>query len=334
MDFSQAEERFAELQARIRRGEALSEDQYQEELAKLMVQDDSGVFWSLEPGTGRWLYFNGTEWVPGTPPKPEPAAQTPPPTYSSESSYGQAAAAAAAYETGAPSYSQPTSSAASTQGMESDSVPTYVRSAETEPPPSSAGGIPPRPVREASPLAPPGGVNERPWLPFAFGALVLLLCAIVLFFGVRGLPGLLGGSSAQATATVTEEVAAVLPTATEAAQATPTSAPTDTPEATETPVPVPVTIAVSDIVNVRSGPGKTKGVIAKLPKDTTATAVGRSEDSSWIQIQLPEKTDTGWVSAEVVTVTGDLNTLPVIVPNEQAAPTKASKPSPTETPTG
>ena len=70
MDFVTAEEKFQELQARIRRGEPLSEDQYQEELAKLMVQDESGVFWSLEPGTGRWLYFNGTEWMPGTPPRP------------------------------------------------------------------------------------------------------------------------------------------------------------------------------------------------------------------------------------------------------------------------
>ena len=58
--------------ASSRRGEPLSEDQYQEELAKLMVQDDSGVFWSLEPGTGRWLYFNGTEWMPGTPPRQAP----------------------------------------------------------------------------------------------------------------------------------------------------------------------------------------------------------------------------------------------------------------------
>src|SRR5947207_3282504 len=76
MDFVSAENKFNELQARIRRGEAMSEDQYQEELAKLMVQDDSGVFWSLEPGTGRWLFFNGTEWVPGMPPKQQAA---PPP---------------------------------------------------------------------------------------------------------------------------------------------------------------------------------------------------------------------------------------------------------------
>ena len=50
MDFVTAEEKFQELQARIRRGEPMSEDQYQEELAKLMVQDDSGVFWSLDRG--------------------------------------------------------------------------------------------------------------------------------------------------------------------------------------------------------------------------------------------------------------------------------------------
>src|SRR3954451_3030086 len=82
MDFVSAEDKFNELQARIRRGEAMSEDQYQEELAKLMVQDETGVFWSLEPGTGRWLFFNGTEWVVGAPPK-----QTAPPVVSPSMTY-------------------------------------------------------------------------------------------------------------------------------------------------------------------------------------------------------------------------------------------------------
>src|SRR5919204_5578901 len=77
MDFPEAEQKFRELQARVQRGEALSEEQYQEELAKLMIQDERGTFWSLEPGTGRWLYFNGTEWMPGTPPRP--SIETPPP---------------------------------------------------------------------------------------------------------------------------------------------------------------------------------------------------------------------------------------------------------------
>src|ERR671937_2053845 len=79
MDFAEAEAKFRELQARVQRGEPLSEEQYQEELAKLMIQDDRGTFWSLEPGTGRWLYFNGTEWMPGTPPRAAPLpAQAPP----------------------------------------------------------------------------------------------------------------------------------------------------------------------------------------------------------------------------------------------------------------
>src|SRR5919202_5369430 len=78
MDFNEAEQRFRELQARVQRGEPLSEDEYQSELAKMMVQDDRGVFWSLEPGTGRWLFFNGTEWVAGTPPRPAGQVEAPP----------------------------------------------------------------------------------------------------------------------------------------------------------------------------------------------------------------------------------------------------------------
>src|SRR5512136_2818702 len=102
IDFSEAENKFRELQARVQRGEPLSEDQYQEELAKLMVQDDHGTFWSLEPGTGRWLYFDGTEWVPGVPPRPgarvtplppPPSHAEPEPMPTSASAGSEAAAA-------------------------------------------------------------------------------------------------------------------------------------------------------------------------------------------------------------------------------------------------
>ena len=57
MDFVTAEEKFQELQARIRRGEPLSEDQYQEELAKLMVQDESGVFLVARTRHGALVVF-------------------------------------------------------------------------------------------------------------------------------------------------------------------------------------------------------------------------------------------------------------------------------------
>lgn len=373
MDFLTAEEKFQELQARVRRGEPMSEDQYQEELAKLMVQDDSGVFWSLEPGTGRWLYFNGTEWMAGTPPKqpaPAPVAPTIPyptasaPAASDTSPYSGAtpapepASQAPSYYvpsdvtrpvdysgtyTGVPSYTAeppmqtPSYGAPGTTGappsLEPEGMPTYVRMPEPETTSSvPTGGIPPRPVREASPLAVPGG--DRAWLPFAFGALVLLLCAVVLFFGVRGLPQF-GGNAANAVPTdePTQEVTEVLPTAT--VELVPTSPPNPTEQVTAEPQPTTgaaqtVTATTTDILNIRSGPARTNASVGKLPAGQQVTVVGRNGDGTWLQIQIPNKTDLGWVSADFVTVTGDVNTLPVV--NETGGGN--TPPSPTETPTG
>lgn len=369
MDFVTAEEKFNELQARIRRGEPMSEDQYQEELAKLMVQDDSGVFWSLEPGTGRWLYFNGTEWVPGMPPRqsaPPPMPVTPvvdmPQTYEaplytapSSSTYEapppleQPATESPSYYvpsdvtrpieytgsyTGSTPYSDEATANTQYVGLpgsepvqDSGGMPTYVRVPEPETT-QSMGGIPPRPVREASPLAVPGG--DRAWLPFAFGALVLLLCAVVLFFGVRGLPPFGGGAVVQdPTEEPTEEVTDVLPTETVIIEPTdkpePTAPPTEAPQAT--PEPVVVKAVPTDVLNVRQGPARTTASLAKLQKGQEVTVVGRNGDASWLQIQIPGQDGQGWISAEFADVTGDVNSLPVTSGESGGA-------APVETPAG
>src|SRR5581483_2969651 len=378
MDFVTAEEKFQELQARIRRGEPLSEDQYQEELAKLMVQDDSGVFWSLEPGTGRWLYFNGTEWMPGTPPRQapaptfqppqQPAAETPaatppssePPATHPAETYPSYTAPPTEPAAQPPSYyvpsdvtrpieytggyspesgytgttaQTPSFAAQPTEAMppaETEGMPTYVRMPEPETT-APTGGIPPRPVREVSPLAIPGG--ERAWLPFAFGALVLLLCAVILFFGVRGLPQFSGGTAGtHATEQPTREAVDVLPTATVELVPTrapqPTQAPTEEPQPTQ--APKPVTATTTDVLNIRQGPARTTASLGKLQKGQTVTVVGRNGDGTWLQIQIPDKTDLGWVSAEFVTIEGDINTVPVVNSNNGSG----SNAKPTETPAG
>ncbi len=376
MDFVTAEEKFQELQARIRRGEPLSEDQYQEELAKLMVQDEAGVFWSLEPGTGRWLYFNGTEWMPGTPPRqtapppvvmpPQPIAETPgeyqppvvqapvepvetypsyappsteaePPSYYVPSDVTRPVDYSGGVEAGAATYAgdslaQTPSFAAQASDtfptMDAEGMPTYVRMPEPETT-APTGGIPPRPVREVSPLAGPGG--ERPWLPFLFGALVLLLCAVILFFGFRGLPQFNNGAANQKpTAEPTEDIVQVLPTATvelPPTKARPTVAPTEAPKPTE--APQVVTATTTEVLNIRQGPARTTASLGKLPKGATVTVVGRNGDGTWIQIKIPDKTDLGWVSAEFVTLNGDVNTLPVT-----SGGPAGSAPNSTETPTG
>ncbi len=324
MDFSQAEEQFNELQARVQRGEPLSEDQYQEELAKLMVQDDHGTFWSLEPGTGRWLYFDGTEWVPGMPPRS--SRPTPP-------SYAAPLAEPRASQPRGSAYEQPQDQA-EPQGVEPENVQTYVRAGEAgDAGADKPGGIPPRPVREAT-YGMNVGPEERPWLPFAFGAVVLLLCAVALFFGTRTL-GLFSGASNTpvAKATATEEV---LPT-----DEAPTEEPTETAQptatkakATNTPAPAgSVKATTTDRTRMRPGPGTSyEPIITTLDSGTVVTVTGRNADSSWLQIQTPVKgkNTTGWVSKDLVTVAGDLNSVPVIgAPTPTAPPTKAGTKSPT-----
>ncbi len=340
MNFAEAEEKFRELQARVQRGEALSEEQYQEELAKLMVQDDRGTFWSLEPGTGRWLYFNGTEWMPGTPPRPAPAVEPPPPivtpvepapaTAATSAAAGGALAGAAA--AGATTVM---ASGINPTPVTPDNVPTYVRPAEAgEPVVDRPAGLAPRPVRNSAFVnAPAGG---RSWLPFALGAIVLSLCAAVLFFFVRGLPFVPGNAG---TATVTQVASRVTPTPTEAALPTDTlvvvSTAVPTTAAGTTPTSGVVTVTTTDTVRVRAGPGTTFAIIGKLATATTVTAVGRNADSTWVQVQLPGSTNLGWVSAEFLKVTsGDLNSLPVV--QVKAGPTAkpGAKPTATETPAG
>ena len=336
MDFSQAEEKFRELQARVQRGEPLSEDQYQEELAKLMVQDDRGTFWSLEPGTGRWLYFNGTEWMPGTPPRPVVPTQPPMPIEpmmpvettstmplttmpSTEAEDMGRYGAAGMMGTGM----------ASAPMMEPEQVPTYMRASEAaETAPFGQGGIPPRPVRENALTL--GPTAERAWLPFALGAIVLGLCAVVLFFGVRGFSFLSG--SPQPTATATQ--VAVIPQATATTsegEPTNTAAPTAVPatKVAASATPSAITVTANDTVNIRSGPGTNFKVLAKLASGTSATVVARSEDSKWFEIQIPNKTDLGWVNADFVSINGDVNKVPIVTPTP-----KAGNAGPTETPAG
>jgi uncharacterized protein YgiM (DUF1202 family) len=92
-------------------------------------------------------------------------------------------------------------------------------------------------------------------------------------------------------------------------------------------------------LNVRSGPGETYPVIAKAVTGEQLRVIGRSADTGWLAIQrsdLPEK--GGWIAARYVTLTADVNTLPVIPaqdtppqsrPAESTLATTSTAPAPT-----
>jgi uncharacterized protein YraI len=79
-------------------------------------------------------------------------------------------------------------------------------------------------------------------------------------------------------------------------------------------------------VNVRSGPSIDYERISMLLPGETAVVVGRTEDNQWLQVSVGEF--TGWVAYFVVSVTGEVEGIPVVI-----APTMTPSPSPTLTPT-
>lgn len=68
---------------------------------------------------------------------------------------------------------------------------------------------------------------------------------------------------------------------------------------------------VSD-ARLRSGPGRNYSTLATVDGGITLPATARNQDSSWIKVNF--NGTVGWVSAQLLTSTGDLNSLPVELP--------------------
>jgi hypothetical protein len=77
MDFQEAERRCAELKRQFDAG-TIGVDDFNAERQRLMVQDDEGRWWCRSADNDEWNYYDGSAWVPGTPPGYQEA--TPEPT--------------------------------------------------------------------------------------------------------------------------------------------------------------------------------------------------------------------------------------------------------------
>lgn len=66
-----------------------------------------------------------------------------------------------------------------------------------------------------------------------------------------------------------------------------------------------VEVTASTSLNVRGGPGTNYSVAGNLPAGEPTMAFGRNSDGTWLQISV------GWVFAELVSVNGDIDRLPV-----------------------
>jgi hypothetical protein len=130
----------------------------------------------------------------------------------------------------------------------------------------------------------------------------------------------------------------VFPTATPV-PATPTPQPpaaTDTPAPTEpppTPTPNPVArLVASQTVNVRQGPGTNYPLIGKIEAGQSFEVTGKNPAGNWLQFSLNDQ--PGWVSANLVDVSGESGTVQVAqnIPAPPAAPTARPRPQPTTPP--
>lgn len=89
-----------------------------------------------------------------------------------------------------------------------------------------------------------------------------------------------------------------------------------------TPKPISLTNADNLFVNVRKGPGLTFDILGQLKQNESANAKGKSADGQWIQIEFKQGDGgVGWLSAGLVKLGGDANTLAVVQASGQTVTT-------------
>jgi uncharacterized surface protein with fasciclin (FAS1) repeats/uncharacterized protein YgiM (DUF1202 family) len=112
-----------------------------------------------------------------------------------------------------------------------------------------------------------------------------------------------------------------------------------TPDALETaelsqeslePVVLEATVNTRSL-RVRQGPSVETSIVAGLREGTAITVIGRNADGVWLQIQVPDVETTGWVSAEFVSVSGEIAALSITDGSEEEDTMVAAVP-PTATP--
>ncbi|MYH62212.1 MAG: SH3 domain-containing protein [Caldilineaceae bacterium SB0675_bin_29] len=92
------------------------------------------------------------------------------------------------------------------------------------------------------------------------------------------------------------------------------AAPLPVAEATEPAEPEPVTLTATVHVNalrVRQAASAETPIIAGLLKDDVITVIGRTEDGSWLKVEVPDVGTIGWIWAEDVTLDGNAADLSV-----------------------
>jgi hypothetical protein len=88
-------------------------------------------------------------------------------------------------------------------------------------------------------------------------------------------------------------------------------------------------VDTSSVVNIRTGPGVNYPRFDQLKKGNQLQAIGRSADFAWIVVNANNK--PGWMSVDLLVISGDWGSLPVVV--APPTPIPSATPVPTATPT-
>src|SRR5215218_8521183 len=65
--FEEVDRRYAQLK-RLQHSGEITQEEFDEQLKRSMVQDERGRWWSKSRKSGEWHYNDGNAWIPGTPP--------------------------------------------------------------------------------------------------------------------------------------------------------------------------------------------------------------------------------------------------------------------------
>lgn len=115
------------------------------------------------------------------------------------------------------------------------------------------------------------------------------------------------------------------PTAASTATSSPTLAPTETPSASQTLPPSETPKPLRGVVNVekvscRYGPGAMYLYLYGMLQGATQDLMGRNEAGTWILTMARGDSKSCWVKADLLTVSGDTLTLPLIPADEYRLP--------------
>lgn len=295
VNFNKAEFKFRELAARLKGGELANLGEFEQRVSQLAVLDLRGVVWQINPRTGKWMYYDGAEWVRGIPPGHDSSTVL------------------SVAELDNRHHAKPASGTIPTPGVRcppkagpTSETPMNKSDGNRQPHGSPAWDAPPREAASyvvEEPRASVLAIHRRKtldWIPLAVASTTLFICSITLLVGGR----IVGATAVASPSATRTQIHAAVFTATLVAFPTETS----TPALVRLPANVSETL-----VNLRAAPSTKARIIGKTRKNDEIILIGRNSDASWYRVTVGANSPPAWIFAETVDVqSGNVESLPIV----------------------